>query len=217
MKTTKQQQGQKTQRRAKKNAQGVQLSLFDSDLRALTDRELIEELTPHADKVAEDWEWSYSMERLFNQLTPQRRRIAVAAVELYRRREGKGKLTERIRSSVSIHRIMQPYLAHLEVEEFWVLPLSNSCRLIRPVRVSVGGIDQTLADVRTVMRKLLEVGATCFAVAHNHPSGDIRPSREDNRLTEALQEAGVLMNIKLIDHVIIGGDSYYSYMDDGAI
>ena len=108
MKTTKQQQGQKTQRRAKKNAQGVQLSLFDSDLRALTDRELIEELTPHADKVAEDWEWSYSMERLFNQLTPQRRRIAVAAVELYRRREGKGKLAGRIRSSGGMQRIMEP-------------------------------------------------------------------------------------------------------------
>lgn len=200
--------------RKQQGTRGVQLSLFDTDLREKTDRELIAELTPHADKVAEDWEWSYSMERLYNQLTPQRRRIAVAAVELYRRREGRGKLAERVRSSRDIQRIMQPYLEFLEVEEFWVIPMSQACKVMKPIRISVGGIDQTAADVRTIMRKLLEVGATCFAVAHNHPSGNITPSHEDRRLTEAIRDAAKLFNIRLLDHVIIGGDDYYSFSDE---
>lgn len=204
-------------RKQQKETKCVQLSLFDTDWRDKSDRELIAELTPHADKVAEEWEWTYSMERLYNQLTPHCRRIAVAAVELYRRREGRGKLAERIRSSVDIQRIMQPYLAHLEVEEFWILPMSQACRVIRPIRVSIGGIDQTLADVRTIMRKLLEVSATTFAVAHNHPSGNTLPSNEDKRLTDAIRDAAKLFNIHLLDHVIIGGDDFYSFSDEGLL
>ncbi len=198
-----------------KGIKGVQLSLFDNDLRELTDRELIAELTPHVESVAEDWEWTYNMERLYNQLTPHRRRIAAAAVELYRRREGRGKMAERIHSSKDIQRIMQPYLEHLEVEEFWVIPMSQACRVIRPIRISIGGIDHTMADIRTIMRKLLEVSATSFAVVHNHPSGNITPSNEDRRLTGAIRDAAKLFNIRLLDHLIIGGDDYFSFCDEG--
>lgn len=202
-------------RKQKKRIQGVQLSLFETDLRDKTDRELIAELTPHADQVTEDWEWTYSMEQLYNQLTPHRRRIAAAAVELYRRREGRGKLSERIRSSLDIHRVMQPYLENLEVEEFWLLPMSQAMRVLKPIRISIGSIDKTMADVRIIIRKLLEVSATCFAIAHNHPSGNVIPSTDDNRLTEAVRDAGKLFNLRLIDHLIIGADNYYSYSDEG--
>lgn len=203
--------------KAKKQTTSVQLSLFDTDWREKTDRELIEELTKKPDQVAEEWEYSYSMERLYNQLTPQRRRIAVAAVELYRRRELRVKRTERIRSSVDIVHIMRPYLAHLEIEEFWILPMSQACRVIKPIRVTIGGINQTMVDVRTIMRKLLELSAAAFAVVHNHPSGNIRPSKEDKRLTEAIRDASKLFNIHLLDHVIIGWDEYYSFMDEGEL
>ena len=158
----------RTKKQQQRGTKEVQLSLFDTDMREKSDRELIAELTPHAESVAEDWEWSYNMERLYNQLTPHRRRIAAAAVELYRRREGRKRNATPIRSSADIHQLMCPYVAHLEVEEFWVLPLSQAMRVMQPVRIASGGIDTTVADVRTIMRKLLEVGATNFAIVHNH-------------------------------------------------
>lgn len=205
----------RTKKQQQRGTKEVQLSLFDTDMREKSDRELIAELTPHAESVAEDWEWSYNMERLYNQLTPHRRRIAAAAVELYRRREGRKRNATPIRSSADIHQLMCPYVAHLEVEEFWVLPLSQAMRVMQPVRIASGGIDTTVADVRTIMRKLLEVGATNFAVVHNHPSGNVVPSREDRKLTEAVRDAAKFFNIRLIDHVIIGGGGYYSFADEG--
>ena len=205
----------RTKKQQQRGTKEVQLSLFDTDMREKSDRELIAELTPHAESVAEDWEWSYNMERLYNQLTPHRRRIAAAAVELYRRREGRKRNATPIRSSADIHQLMCPYVAHLEVEEFWVLPLSQAMRVMQPVRIASGGIDTTVADVRTIMRKLLEVGATNFAIVHNHPSGSVIPSNADKRLTEAVRDAAKLFNIRLIDHVIIGSGSYYSFADEG--
>ena len=205
----------RTKKQQQRGTKAVQLSLFETDMRDKSDRELIAELTPHAESVAEDWEWSYNMERLYNQLTPHRRRIAAAAVELYRRREVRKRNATPIRSSADIHQLMCPYVAHLEVEEFWVLPLSQAMRVMQPVRIASGGIDTTVADVRTIMRKLLEVGATNFAVVHNHPSGNVVPSREDRKLTEAVRDAAKFFNIRLIDHVIIGGGGYYSFADEG--
>lgn len=205
----------RTKKQQQRGTKEVQLSLFETDMRDKSDRELIAELTPHAESVAEDWEWSYNMERLYNQLTPHRRRIAVAAVELYRRREGRKRNATPIRSSADIHQLMCPYVGHLEVEEFWVLPLSQAMRVMQPVRIASGGIDTTVADVRTIMRKLLEVGATNFAIVHNHPSGCVIPSSADKRLTEAVRDAAKLFNIRLIDHVIIGSGSYYSFADEG--
>ena len=108
-----------------------------------------------------------------------------------------------------------PYVAHLEVEEFWVLPLSQAMRVMQPVRIASGGIDTTVADVRTIMRKLLEVGATNFAIVHNHPSGCVIPSNADKKLTGAVRDAAKLFNIRLVDHVIIGSGSYYSFADEG--
>ena len=196
---------------------GIQLSLFDNDYRERTDRELIAELTNKPDQVAEEWEWNYSMERLYNQLTPQRRRIAIAAVELYKRREAGRSRSQRIRSSKDIDRIMRPVLADLETEEFWLLPLTKCNGTMKPVRISSGAIDQTSADVRVIMRKLVEVGATQFAVAHNHPSGNKTPSREDIRMTNQIKEAAQIMRIRVLDHLIITGTGYYSFSDEGEL
>ena len=187
----------RTKKQQQRGTKEVQLSLFDTDMREKSDRELIAELTPHAESVAEDWEWSYNMERLYNQLTPHRRRIAAAAVELYRRREGRKRNATPIRSSADIHQLMCPYVAHLEVEEFWVLPLSQAMRVMQPVRIASGGIDTTVADVRT------------------HPSGCVIPSSADKKLTGAVRDAAKLFNIRLIDHVIIGGGGYFSFADEG--
>lgn len=194
---------------------GIQLSLFESDYRGRTDKELIAELTNQPDQVAEEWEWNYSMERLYNYLTPQRRRIAAAAIELYKRREIRQKRSKCIRSSKDIYCIMRPLLADMEIEEFWLLPLTRCNGTMKPIRISSGAIDQTSVDVRVIMRKLIEVGATQFAMAHNHPSGNRMPSRDDNRLTEKIKEAAEIFNIRMLDHLIITFEDYYSYCDEG--
>lgn len=196
---------------------GLQLSLFENDCRERSDRELIAELTNKPDQVAEEWEWNYSMERLYNHLTPQRRRIAIAAVELYKRREAGRSRSERIRSSEDINRLMHPVLADLETEEFWLLPLTQCNGAMKPIRISAGAIDQTSADVRVIMRRLVELSATQFAVMHNHPSGNRMPSREDDRITERIREAARLFGFRMLDHLIITDGGYYSYSDEGRL
>lgn len=196
---------------------GLQLSLFENDYRERSDRELIAELTNKPDQVAEEWEWNYSMERLYNRLTPQRRRIAIAAVELYKRREAGRSRSERIRSSEDINRLMHPVLADLETEEFWLLPLTQCNGVMKPIRISAGAIDQTSADVRVIMRRLVELSATQFAVMHNHPSGNRMPSREDDRITERIKEAARLFGFRMLDHLIITDGGYYSYSDEGRL
>lgn len=195
----------------------IQLSLFEDDMRSVSDKELVSELTSREDVVSDVMERGYNMEKLFNSLTPQRRKIAVAAVELYRRRELKQRDAAAVRSSQDIYNMMQPFMADLVNEEFWIVMLSRSAKLIKKVRVSVGGIDQTSADIRLIMRILIEAGAIQFAAVHNHPSGNNRPSNEDIRLTETLKNAANLFNIRMIDHVIIAHDAYYSFSDEGRL
>lgn len=194
----------------------IQLSLFDTDMRSVSDDELIQNLT-NKNRV-EDVELSgYRMETLFNRLTPQRRRIAVSAVELYRRRELRIRDAAAIKCSHDIYCLMKPLIADLPNEEFWIIMLSRSGKVIKKVRVSVGGIDQTSADIRLIMRLLIEAGSVQFIAAHNHPSGTLHPSGIDEKLTSSLKNAAELFNIKLIDHLIVSGEGYYSFSDEGTL
>ena len=201
----------------KTKCNAIQLSLFDDDYREKTDNELINELTNKTDIVSDVWEGEYRLERLFNSLTPHRRRIAVAAVELYRRRELIRRNAVAVRCSADIYNLMRPLIADLTNEEFWLIALSQSARIISKKRVSVGGIDQTTADVRLIMRILIEVGAAQFVAIHNHPSGNSRQSNDDRRLTDSLKNAAQLFNIRMMDHVIVTDRGHYSSCDEGMI
>lgn len=201
----------------KTKCNAIQLSLFDNDYREKTDNELISELTRKSDIVSDIWEGEYCLERLFNSLTPQRRRIAVAAVELYKRREVKRRTFDRIRSSADIYDIMRPLVGDLPNEEFWIVALNTSSNITMKKRISVGGINQTSVDIRLIMRILIEEGAVMFVAVHNHPSGNTHPSNEDKRLTENLRNAAQLFNIRMMDHVIVTDDGYYSFCDEGMI
>lgn len=199
-------------KKANKNG-GIQLSLFD-DMREVTDNELICELT-NKPVVAEDWTGEYRLERLFNSLTPHRRRIAMAAVELYKRRNICRDKRKTIRHSKDVFDIMQPLLGDLDNEEFWLMPLNQAGRVIDTIRTTMGGICNTPVDIRLIMRKLVEVAATAFIVVHNHPSGNVQPSTDDRRITEKIRRAADFFQIKLQDHIIIGYDRYYSFNDEG--
>ena len=93
--------------------------------------------------------------------------------------------------------------------------LNQAGKVIDKVRISRGGIDQTTADVRTILREALIQRATQIALIHNHPSGNVRPSNDDLRLTQVVQRAAQTMNIRLIDHLIITDAHYFSFNDEG--
>lgn len=194
-------------------------TLFDSPCRYMSDSELLYEISNNR-QIVSDIERSnevIDLEKLFSSLTPGRRRVAVAAVEIYKRQQSQQVERREIFGNADIYKLMGPLIGDLPNEEFWVISLNQSAKLIKKVRISVGGITQTLADIRLIMRVLIDTGATQFAAVHNHPSGNIRPSNEDKRLTEQLKKAAGLFNITMIDHVIITNGGYYSFGDEGLI
>ena len=152
----------------------------------------------------------------FKGLGPAKSITILAALELGKRRklrEHAERLT--IRSSEDIYQLFHPLLCDLPYEEFWVLLLNQAAKVIDKVRISRGGIDQTTADVRSILREALLQRATQIALVHNHPSGNTRPSNDDLRLTQQARQAAQTMNIRLLDHVIVTDGSYYSFCDEG--
>ena len=194
-------------------------TLFDNDCRYMSDSELIYEISNNRQIVSdiERGNEVIDLEKLFSSLTPGRRRVAVAAVEIYKRQQSQQVERREIFGSADIYKLMGPLIGDLPNEEFWVISLNQSAKLIKKVRISVGGITQTSADIRLIMRVLIDTRATQFAAVHNHPSGNIRPSNEDKKLTEQLKKAAGLLNIRMIDHVIITNGGYYSFGDEGLI
>ena len=144
----------------------------------------------------------------------------LAALELGRRRELQGR-GERptISCSTDIYHLMLPRLRDVPTEEVWVVLMNHAARLIGTTRISQGGIDQAVADVRMIMREALTACATQIALVHNHPSGALQPSQADCRLTDMVAQAAHTLNIRLLDHVIVAGDGggYYSFSDEGKI
>lgn len=154
----------------------------------------------------------------FKGIGPAKSITIMAALELGKRRKlQEAKERQRITCSKDIYDIFQPIMCDLEQEEFWVLLLNQAAKLIDKIRISAGGIDGTYTDVRTILREALLRRATQIAVIHNHPSGNICPSQPDRILTEHIRKATDTMNIRLIDHVIVCEDKFYSFADEGLL
>ena len=138
-----------------------------------------------------------------------------AAMELGRRRRGEEALDQdKITSSSSVFELMQPILGELPHEEFWIIYLNNSNKVIKKDQLSKGGITGTLVDVRLVMKNAIELGATGIILVHNHPSGSLEPSIADKKLTAKLKVAGESLDIKVLDHIIITEARYFSFADE---
>lgn len=140
----------------------------------------------------------------------------IAAMELGRRRriEDVVELTK-ITSSQIIFQIMQPIIGELPHEEFWIIYLNNSNKVISKSQLSKGGITGTLVDTRLVFKVALEMGATSLILCHNHPSGALIPSDADKLITKKLKLAGDSLDVKVLDHLIITETKYYSFVDEG--
>jgi len=142
----------------------------------------------------------------------------VAALELGRRRRLEGVLDRKqITSSRTVFELMQPTLGELQHEEFWIIYLNNSNKIIDKNQLSKGGITGTLVDVRLVLKRALELGATGLILIHNHPSGNLKPSEADKQITSKLTTASKSLDIKVLDHLIITEKAYFSFADENIL
>lgn len=141
-----------------------------------------------------------------------------AALELGRRRQvAVGVTRPAIKQSKDAAELMIPILRDLAHEVFYVLYLSTSNKVIRSENIGKGGLNSTVADIRIILKSALLNNATKIIVAHNHPSGNLKPSKQDVDMTIKLKQSAELMDIKLLDHIIVAGNDYTSMADEGLI
>jgi DNA repair protein RadC len=152
----------------------------------------------------------------YNGVGPAKAITILAACELGKRRQAETP-EERpdLGNATSIYNHMHPVMQDLDVEEFWVLLLNQHHRLIKKMRIARGGITATIVDIRLIIREAVLCNATQLVVCHNHPSGNIMPSKDDDNLTLNIMRACQIMNIYFADHVIITDGAYYSYHEKG--
>jgi len=140
----------------------------------------------------------------------------IAAMELGRRRRNEDVIDlTKITSSKSVFDIMQPIIGELPHEEFWVLFLNNSNKILFKTQLSKGGMTGTMVDIRIVFKLAFEQNATAIILTHNHPSGKLQASDADIQITKKIKTAGQQLDIPVLDHIIITENGYYSFVDEG--
>lgn len=142
----------------------------------------------------------------------------IAALELGRRRNFTEKQEQvRLQSANQIYEYMKPELLDLPFEQFWIILLRQNLTVIKKTKISEGGISGTVADLRLMFKEALEQLATQIILVHNHPSGSNRPSQQDEILTKKITEAGKIMDIRVVDHLIFTNHEFYSFANEGLI
>ena len=141
----------------------------------------------------------------------------VSALELGRRRKTDHNKQDKISSSVDVYELMKPELSDLPHEEFWLLLLSRANKVIKKQSISQGGVSGTVADPKLIFGHALSHLASGIILVHNHPSGNTKPSEADKRLTSQMSEAGKLLEITVLDHVIFTDSGYFSFADESLL
>ena len=154
----------------------------------------------------------------FKGIGPAKAITILAACELGKRRaREKAEERSKLDSAQAIYELMHPKMQDLDVEEFHILLMNQSFKLIKEVRIGHGGITETAVDIRVIMREAIINNATVIAACHNHPSGNTHPSRQDDQLTDRIHKACDIMRIYFLDHVIVTDGAYYSYREKGRV
>jgi DNA repair protein RadC len=149
---------------------------------------------------------------------PAKAMAIIACFELGRRRNTSGKRTERkICGSKDAFDLFHPLLGDIHHEEFWVLLLNRSNRVIDKVKISQGGISGTIIDTRIILKNAVDRLSSSIILCHNHPSGNLKPSDADIRITNKLKDSAQIMDLNLLDHIIIADNSYFSFADEGLL
>jgi DNA repair protein RadC len=151
-------------------------------------------------------------------LTKKESQSVVAVFELGRRKQLSESLERnQIKCSKDVFDIFSTVLSDLNHEEFWVLHLNRSNKVIKMEKISQGGISGTVTDIRVIFKSAIQNLASGLIVCHNHPSGNLNPSESDTRITQKIKEAGTLLDIQLLDHLIITDKEFYSFADNGIL
>jgi len=142
----------------------------------------------------------------------------LAALELGKRRKISEIITKKkITQSKDIFELFQPILGDLPHEEFWVLLLNRSNRIIEKIKISQGGVAGTVTDIKIILKQAIEKLASSVILCHNHPSGNKNPSKADDSITQKLKQGSELLDVQVLDHIIIADMEYYSYADEGKL
>jgi DNA repair protein RadC len=142
----------------------------------------------------------------------------IAAMELGRRRKIADILEkQKISQSKDVFELFQPIIGDLPHEEFWILLLNRSNKIIDRFKMSQGGVTGTVIDVKIILKKAIEKLASSVILCHNHPSGNRNPSKADENVTIKLKESAQLMDISVLDHIIVADNDYFSFADDGKL
>jgi DNA repair protein RadC len=149
---------------------------------------------------------------------PVKATTLIAALELANR-SGMEEIQTRkkISSSRDVYTVFKPVLQDSSYEEFWILLLNRGNKIINSICISQGGLTGTVADPKKIFKTALEQYAASMILCHNHPSGNIKPSESDIRLTQKLKKAGSFLDLPVIDHIIVGEDRYFSFADEGLL
>ncbi len=154
----------------------------------------------------------------FNGIGEAKAVTIVAAMELGRRKTASAAHPRAsVKNSQQAYELLQSSMADLPHEEFWVVYLNNANRVLQREQLSKGGINGTIVDIRLGLKKALVLGAVSLILAHNHPSGMLKPSEADKDITRKFTKAANSLDIKVLDHLIIAGDSYFSFADNSLL
>ena len=142
----------------------------------------------------------------------------IAALELANRSvTEEGRARKKVSCSRDVYLFFKPLLQDSSYEEFWILLLNRGNKILNSICISQGGLSGTVADPKKIFKYALEQYAASVVLCHNHPSGNIKPSESDIRLTQKLKKAGSFLDLPVIDHIIVGVDSYFSFADEGVL
>jgi DNA repair protein RadC len=168
--------------------------------------------------LAEFWKNSVSDLEKYNGIGTVKATQIIAMFELGRRRsESEAICRIKVVSSRDAFEILSSVMGDLPYEEFWMLVLNKANRVIKKVRISEGGVSGSVVDPKKVFKLALDCHASSIILGHNHPSGNLQPSEADNKITQKLKNAGIMLDIAVLDHLIIGDDRYYSFADEGIL
>ena len=164
--------------------------------------------------------WKYSISDLQKiKGIGQKRAVKIAAMFALARRRNESEVIfkNKISRSQDAFEIFHSLMGDLPYEEFWLLMLNRANRVIRKVKISEGGVSGTVVDPKKIFQLCLEQHATSIILGHNHPSGNTQPSEADNKITKKIKDCGILLDVAVLDHIIVGDDRFYSFADEGAL
>ena len=149
----------------------------------------------------------------------EKRAVKIAAMFALARRRNESEVIfkNKISKSQDAFEIFHSLMGDLPYEEFWLLLLNRANRVVRKVKISEGGISGTVVDPKKIFQICLEQHATSIILGHNHPSGAITPSEADNKITKKIKDCGLLLDVAVLDHIIVGDDRFYSFADEGTL